>query len=212
MLKALKYLAIIVACVTSLVILNRLRGCASVQEGHRSRTDAPDSSFAPVTRDSYQPPSLPFSERRLGVKLPRGVSETDVKRIVSVEVTNIPPLQVKKIDIVETMSGQVIVERDSSVKSVNVTTVEPRLVSLEFRSGAGLSLSRDGSRTVLSPAGVLAPVRWSGSIDAPTLVADLDGIGPGAQLQVYHDIHLGAARLWRFDGGYQAKLTLIYML
>jgi hypothetical protein len=119
---------------------------------------------------------------------------------------------VKKIDIIETITGQVYVGRDPSVKSVAVTAVEPRLLSFGLRFGCGLSISRPDQEFALSPAAVFAPVRWSGWIDAPTLVADFAGFGPGAQLQIYHDLHLGAARLWLYQGGSRAELTLVYML
>lgn len=207
----LKYGAIILACVTLLVVLNRVKGCSPFQDGPQSTTVPPDSSFAPVTRKNYQPPSLPFSKKRLDVRLPRGLEEKDVKRVISLEVSDVPVRPPKKIDIIETVSGEIFIERDSSVQSVSVTQVEPQIVSVAARFGCGFTVSKVNSSLALSPSAVLAPVEWSGWIHAPTIVADLDGVGPGAQLQLYHDLHVGAARLWRYEGETQLKLSLAYM-
>ena len=208
----LKYGAFILGCITLLVVLNRFKGCPFNQDSLQSTTVPSDSNFAPTTRKNYQPPSLPFSKRRLDVALPKGLKEKDVRKVTSIEVSNVPAHPPKKIDIIETRSGETFVGRDSSIRSISITIVQPPILSFSLRFGFGSTLARSKNAVTASPAAVFAPVEWSGWIHAPTLVADFDGIGPGAQLSVYHDIYAGASRLWLYEGGDKIKLSLVYML
>ncbi len=210
--RVLKYAAIIVACLTALVTLSRLRGCSGPEGGRQSTVVPSDSNFTAVTRQDYRPPSSPLSNKRLDVALPKGVKEKDVRKVTSIQVSNVPAHPPKKIDIIETRHGETFVAKDSSIQSVTVTVIEPQLLSLSLRFGFGMTLSRIKNAAVVSPAAIMAPVEWSGWIHAPTIVADLDGIGPGAQVSIYHDLYVGAARLWLYEGGDRLKLSLAYML
>jgi hypothetical protein len=209
----LKYIALILAASIIALIIYRIERAVSHNDGATTINVPADSNFTPVENKSYRPPSLPFSPRKLPVKLPRGLKERDVKRVITIDVSGVPKHPPKEINVIETTSGAVFVQRDSSIESVSVTNVEPPILvfGLTFGVGATLGESRSGGRPELSPAGIFAPVQWDGWLHAPILVADLDGVGPGAEARLYHNIFAGAARLWRYDEGIQLKLLLSYV-
>lgn len=208
--KALKYVAIIIACATIIIIVAQIRNCGSNDQG--GVIVAPvDTNFAPVTHETYRPPSLPFSKKTSGVELPKGVKEQDVQRVISVEVRDVPKEPPKRIDIIEMKTGEVFVHKDSSISDVTVSTFEPPVFTFQLKFGAGVSIGKAGSGLRFSPAALFAPVEWAGWIQIPALGADLDGMGLGAQIKVYHDFSVGALRLWRYDGGAKIKLTISYV-
>jgi hypothetical protein len=165
-----------------------------------------DSTFAPIEHRSYQPSVLPFSSKKPPVKLPSNVRERDVERVVTVETEPGKP-----IDIIETKDGEVYVAKDTMISRVVVTKFQPPLFAFGLRFGAGLSVSRRGNQAVVSPSAVFAPLEWNGWLHLPSGVIDLDGIGVGGQARIYHDIYLGAAKVWRYDDGTALKLTATFM-
>jgi len=118
----------------------------------------------------------------------------------------------RRIDIIETKEGEVFVSKDGEITGVSVTDVKPRLLAFPLRLGVGLSIGRRDSNPRFSPVVVFAPVEWAGWIHAPIASADLDGIGIGLQLQVYHDIFLGVTRVWHYEDGVSLKATIAFML
>ena len=165
-----------------------------------------DPNFTPVIYGTYQPPSVPMlSSKKSGLKLPEGMSEKDVAKVTTIERT-----EGKPIDIIETKSGEIFIAKDSTIRSVRVTMFEAPVFSFDWRFGFGASLGYR-ERFQFSPSVTFAPLEWYGKLHAPTLTADLDGIGVGGQLRVYHDIYLGPAHVWRYDVGSQFKATVHYM-
>jgi hypothetical protein len=208
---SLKYIAIILVAVVVLVFFFNIKSCGSANNAVQSTNVPIDSNFAPVTHQTYQPPSIPFlSKEKLPVKLPQGVKEKDVKKIIKLTVRDIPSGG-KEINIIESKTGEIFVQRDSSIVSIGVIDVRPPLIAFDFRFGAGLSLGKCGKGLRYSPAVLFAPIEWDGWLQLPVVAADLDGIGPGAQIKIYHNIYLGAAQLWRYDVGQQSKIILSYV-
>lgn len=205
--RSLKGIALVVVAVVIVFIVIRINSWINPPHENVTVTVPKDTAFAPVWHDRYQPPSLPFSGKKFPVKLPRNVPESDVSRIITVEPTGTS----HELHIIETKDGDIYIEKDSTIRKVTVTTIDPPLFSFGTRFGAGLSVTRRNDRAVFSPVVVYAPVEWSGWIHAPIAVADLEGIGLGAQFKVYHDIHLGGSHLWRYDEGTALKLTATFM-
>ncbi len=210
--RVLKYVAVIIAAVAIIVFIVKIRSCSSTGVTPRSTYVPRDSNFVPVTRQDYQPPSLPFSKRKLNIKLPAGVKEKDVSKIITLGVGNIAHDSTRSFDIIVTKNGEIFLQRDSSVQSLSVTTVTPAVLDFGIRFGFGISAAGFKYPVFIRPSLALAPLEWSGWLQAPTIVADLDGIGVGAQARIYHDVYVGAERLWLYDGESRIKVTLHYML
>jgi hypothetical protein len=141
------------------------------------------------------------------VKLPSGVSEPDLQR-----VTKILLKTGDEIDLIEKKTGEVYVLKDSVVREVEVIDVAPRALAFSPTMGLGASIGTLGDRLRLSPALTVSVFEWWGWLHAPTAAADIDGLGGGAEVRLYHDIFIGAARLWRYDEGASVKLTIVYTL
>lgn len=204
----LKYIAVIVASAAVIVFVARLGSCGEKSVGTVAVPD--DPNFAPVARGTYQPPSLPFSNTTSGVELPEGMKEKDVARVISLEVRDVAKDPPKRINVIQTKRGDILVHKDSSITGVTVTTFEAQVFAIGMRFGLGLSMGKGADRLSFSPVALFAPIEWLGWLHAPIIAADLDGVGVGAQAQVYHEIFIGVVRLWRFDEGTQAKIVLTY--
>lgn len=204
----------VIVLVVVIVLIVKFRGCRDVDhlDGGTIVRVPDDTTFAPVHVKEYQPPSLPFSKKKLPVRLPKGMDEDDVARVVTLEI---PPdtLGKKKrtIDVIETKKGDVLVSLDSGPFEVTVTEIVPPLISFSMRFGAGVTLGRKDGQNTFSPAVMFAPVEWSGWLEAPFLTADLEGLGVGGQARVYHDVYIGIAKLWRYEEGSRIKLDLAFM-
>lgn len=210
---SLKYIAIIVACGTLIVMVVKLRSCGTSPNQSATISVPADSVFAPIVSRSYQPPSLPFSKKTIGIKLPKGITERDVKKVTTVTVRDVPHEPSKRINIIETNSGETFVEKDSSVESVIVTRVQRPLFVVGLSFGFGISIGATSeNRPGVSPLAIVAILEWFGDLHAPVLVADLDGIGIGGQYRLYHDVFVGASRCWRYEGGSRVKATVAYVL
>lgn len=209
----LKYVAIIIACGTLIVLAVCIKGCSSNPITLRSIQVPRDSNFTPIVRGSYRPPSTPFSKKKLPVDLPSGIRERDVKQVITIGFDTSSHRPPKTVDIIETKTGEVFVLKDSAIKSVSVTVIEAPIFAVDLRFGVGLSIGVNGESHIhVSPAAIMAPFEWSGWLQAPIVVADLDGVGVGAQMRFYHDVYVGASRIWRYDLGTQAKINLNFVL
>lgn len=211
MIKALKYIAAIVALITAIIVIARIRSCTSEPEGAQSVVVPIDSNFVPIGYGSYRPPSIPFVKGKLTAKLPQGMDESDVRRIVSIELQPTVESSRRTISVIETTRDEIYVARDSAIKSVSVVNVQPQIVSFDLKFGVGLSVGIWNDRPGFSPAAAFAPVEWLGWLRAPVITADIDGVGIGAMARIYHDIYLGGARCWRYDTGNQSKITLAFI-
>jgi hypothetical protein len=209
--EVLKYIAIIIVCATAIYGIAQIKGCGSNNVGPGSIVLPADTNFTPIEYKFYQPSSLPFSKKKSPVKLPAGMREKDVKRVVSVTVNDIPKSPPKKIDIIETKAGETFVYKDSSIQSVNILTFEPPVVGWDLRFGAGISMGLMNERIKFSPSAIIAPVEWMGWLRVPAVIADIDGFGAGGLVQVYYDIYCGPGLLWRYDQGTQLKIVISYL-
>jgi hypothetical protein len=205
--KVLRYIAIIIACGVIIALIVKFRSCGSDGLKSGTTTVPADRNFSPVTHQEYQPPSTPLSKRKLPVTLPAGVKERDVKKVTSVTVHNVPNAPPKTINIIETKAGETFVEKDSSILSVTTTDIQPPFFVIDLRFGGGITADFNH----ISPAAVIALIEWSGWLQAPIVLADIDGIAAGAQARLYHDIFIGAVHEWRFDQTKQSKLTMNFM-
>lgn len=207
----LKYTAIIICCGTAIVFLFKLQSCWKAGAIGPQSLDVPqDSSFQPMVHQNYKPPSLPFSKGKLPAKLPQGVGERDVKRVVSVTVKDVKGS--RTIDIVETKTGAIYVPKDSVVVSAVVTNIVPPLFTFQLRYGLGVTVGDGGGSPVirLMPAATASLMEWDGWLQAPIVSADLDGVGLGIQCKLYHDIYAGGLWQRKFEGGSQGKLVFDY--
>lgn len=170
-----------------------------------------DTNFVPVEKQTYQPPSFFFSKKTSGKKLPRGVKEEVVARVLTVKMVA-PNDSIYELDIIETKDGDVFIAKDDpEVKSVRVLTFAPKVFDINVRFGLGLSAGLRNEQVRIMPCGVMSLCEWWGAVQAPSLAADFDGVGPAIGVKLYHDIYLGAAWMWGYDGSRQIKASLSYM-
>ncbi len=209
----------IVMVVISFVI--KFIGCGKSAKNENVVVTVPgDSNFTPVQVKSYRPSSLPFSKKTSGVKLPKGVTEKNVKQVVSITLDTDHLYQDSslegkkpygefphKIDIIETKAGEIFVAKDSLITLVSVTRFEPQVFSFGLRFGVGcsmgLGITRSPALRVL-PMGIISLAEWNihnYNFHAPIVAFDWDGVGIGIQTQLYHDIYVGVLRSWDFGGG-----------
>jgi len=169
-----------------------------------------DTNYNPVTEQEYTPPSTPLSSKKLPVQLPKGVREKDVETVTTITMKPEHGKPSQKFDIIRTKEGETFVRKDSTIESVSVTTIAPPFMDWGIHFGAGITAGKSES-VKLSPSLCVAPVQWFGWLQAPAGYLDIEGVGPGLQAKVYHDIYIGAAKIWKFEGGEQLKLTIQYM-
>ena len=210
---SLKWIAISIVCGIALAFLWRFGGCGNSDDNIVTTNTPEDSNFIPIQHKEYRPSSIPGVKGNLGTKLPKGVSESDVKEVFSIELApDSPSEKPKHIDIITTKDGEVFVGKDSSlIRSITVTTIQPKILAFGFRFGAGLSAYRASEKVKVSPSGFVAPLEWNGWLQAPIGVVDLDGVGPGIQAKLYHDVYVGIAQIWRYDLGTESKVTVSFM-
>lgn len=177
-----------------------------------------DSSFTPIDHRSYTPPLLPALSKRSAVppvtKLPRGVRERDVRRVVQLEWKGVPA----PTNIIELKNGEVFVEKDSPLERVTVVDYNPPVLALGLFPGIGVSLGLEKgnvgepwrNRAKLSPVLKASFVEVCGTVKLPMIAADLDGAGIGAEWTIYHDIAIGAALFGEYSNLNQRsfKVTL----
>lgn len=211
--KTLQYIAIIFVVALAIVVLAKLRSCKPEPQDLTGGTITvpADKNFMPVEHRTEQPSSWPWAKDKTPMKLPEGVKEKDVKQIISVKLEPTDSSSKgKTIDIILMNAGEIFVRNDSAIKSVTQTVIVPPLLDLRMTLGIGLSLSRQNESFRVMPTGTFSPARWAGWLRAPQLVVDLDGIGAGASVKLYHDIDVGAAKIFNYGEGSQLKLTLTY--
>lgn len=211
MTQALKYIAVILVAAVVLVIILKLGSCGGGVTAPRSLDVPQDSNFVPVTRSEYHVPIFPGKGGLVGPKLPSGMSEDEVRRIITISVRDLPGVTVKKIDVIESVGGSIFVAKDSMVAEVEVVDVKPSYLRFGLNAGIGITIGKKGDEIRYSPAAMFSPIEWNGWLQLPLFLADFDGVGAGFQAKIYHDIYAGAAHLWRYDTGRQAKIILSYV-
>jgi hypothetical protein len=219
--KWLKLAAAVVLLIVAIVAVSRFNSCMNNWRGiGKTSTDTPkDSSFMPIEHRHYQPPSLPGLTNLVGIpptapaKLPKGVSEKDVKRVLTLNVRELS----KPINVIEMKDDRVFVEKDSGLVSVGVTDYVPPIVQFGFYPGVGISIGKVGTSAPtfpmrFSPLATVAVADWWGLVRVPCIAADLDGIGISASAKIYYDFYIGVAMLWKYEDTSQRvlKATIAY--
>jgi hypothetical protein len=224
MLQYLKYIAIIFCCVLLVYLLAQLRSCSSHNRVADVLTPA-DSNYSPIRVEHYRPSSLPFGTHPIppliqggdAITLPRGVKEKDVKRVITIALKSLPMQKGDGlIDIVEMKDGSVYTPKDSAVAAVTIREFDPPIFDLAMRFGIGISVGTTfppeagENRATFAPCASFAPVQWFSTVNLPVLNVDWDGVGAAFDARLYHDIFLGAARQWKYDGDNAVKATVCF--
>jgi hypothetical protein len=204
--QTLESIAKIAVCLVVLAIIYPLV-CDDSPVKKTSVSTPTDTSFAPVTHSEYRPPII--EGKSSPVKLPEGVSQKDVVKVTTLKVRDSKG-GIKDINVVETKDGETFVEKDADLVSVDVVEYKPPIVSFGMGYGGGLSFGLKNDKFALSPVMTVSPIEWFGRVKLPVGSLDIDGIGIGASVRAYHDIHIGAAKTWDFDGGSGVKINLTF--
>ncbi|TAK57862.1 MAG: hypothetical protein EPO24_09345 [Bacteroidetes bacterium] len=214
--QSLKYIAIILVCGIVLVIISQVKSFfdkpTPFEGTSQSFTVKPqDERFTETEYREHTVSSNPFSDKTLKGKLPRGITENDVEQ--TVDVIYKFGDEFDTLEFIETKDGQVFIKKDSAIKFVSVTKFEPPVFSFCMKYGIGVTAGlRNGLH--LSPSASLALAEWNIArlnFHAPIITADLDGIGAGAQMQLYHDFSFGTIYTWGWSGERELKASLNFM-
>ncbi|MDP1675708.1 MAG: hypothetical protein Q8L88_02490 [Bacteroidota bacterium] len=199
----LKYASYIVVCVTIAYVCLTLRNCGTVGESS-DRTDTPaDSAYLPIIVRSYTPKSTPFEKPVKPVsKLPKGVKEKDVKRVITISGK-------KLLQIIETKNGYVLVSKNGDSLEVAVTNYFDPIFEFGLFAGVGINLNAAAA----APSVSISFVKVCGNFLAPVVAADLRSIGIGIGYKFYHDITVTPLLMWNYsDTQRTIKLNLSYQL
>ena len=188
--------------------------CYQPQEVTKNRIEQPkDTNFAAIVEHNYRPASIPFLEHPMKppLRLPQGVDQRDVKRILVVAKT------VRNYDstthrdntaVVELKDGTLYVDkRNGEVYSADVYVYQSPV--LEF--GLFVSIGITASIEKLSPAVSISPIQIYGIIQFPVVIADFYGLGAGAAYR-WSNINIGLLLHSSFKTASQVKLVLTYDL
>jgi hypothetical protein len=213
----LKYGAWIVVAVVALVfglrIVNLFEGDHSGE--HTVFTPA-DSNFAQVVKKDYRPASTPFERpSKPVVKLPKGVSERDVKRLITVTketpADSAGTVHIDTTQIIETFDGQVYVPKEEGkTTTVQETHYTPPIFAFDLFGSAGITVTRRENKVVVSPLLAIAPLQVLGHVQLPLIGADFEGVAAGAGYR-YDKFMLGLVAHWSGkDLSRSVKLTVHY--
>jgi hypothetical protein len=179
-----------------IILLLKFGSCTGESPPKKTTMQAvPDDRYASVERGTYRPRSIPLLEPRPKRALPPGVDPLKVSRIVEIRLRkNADPLSV-----VELKTGEVLLERDSTVESVEVTDFTPPIFLTGLGFAVGLSLGmRDDGRWTIRPAGSVSALEILGTVRAPVFALDTDALGLIAETKIYHGIWAGLGVFWPY--------------
>lgn len=214
----LKYSAIILICVTVLVILFRFGSCNDAKMDDVTIRIPTDSGFVPVTERKYRPPSTPFERSsKSPVKFPKDLSEGNVARIVTV-VKRIPIDSAHSLwdttSVIVTKGDQVFVPKQPGTQT---TVQDTKFTDPIFRwglfSSVGISIAKFGVPTLeVSPSLAIAPLEIMGEVRFPFLTTDLTGVGIGIAYR-HNDFIFALANHERFiDAGRSIRIMIHYSI
>jgi len=192
MVNSIKYASYIIVALTIAYVCLTLKDCGSGRQ-EAGRTVVPaDSAFLPVVRREYRPNPLPFSHSSKPVpKLPKGISENDVARVITV----LNHTKGTVASIIETKNGDVFSPKQQDSISISVTDYLPPFVEFGLKAGIGGSVD---VALKFSPSACVSVLKWYGLVDAPVAVADIYGVGLGIGFKLYHDIYMMPAVRWQY--------------
>lgn len=216
----LKYIAWIVVAVSIATAVLRVTDFLAPDAGISDSVVIPaDSGFVPIVQREYKPPSTPFERpQRPNVRLPRGVSEKDIRRTVIITKsqrvrTSGELLASDTTRLIELKSGKVLVQAEDGVDiNVQETMFVPPILGWSLFVSGGVSIGRDEERFVLSPVLGFAPLEISGVLQLPLITADLYGIAAGFGVR-QSNLVIGLSSHWRFDDAKRGvKLSIHYSI
>ncbi len=210
-----KSVAALAIVVMALVVFGRYLQCPAGNYNGGVVQAPPDSTYMPVLRRHYTPPPPligGLTNRRSAAplkRLPKGVSEADVQRVVKIKVRDS-----NTINVIELRDGGVLVEKDSVIEAVEVIEYNKPALSFGLFPGVGITgLIKDGSARI-SPMLKLSFVEILGTVRLPMVAVDSEGFGAGLETRLYHDLFIGAGIFTSYSNldHRQFKATLEYNL
>jgi hypothetical protein len=215
---ALKYIAVILTCIVGAIALFRIGSCGDGNGGDVSVRIPADTGFVPVTERELRPRSTPFEgASNVPVKLPKGLAEGDVARIVRV-VKRIPINSSRSVldttAMIITKADQVFVPKQDGIQtSVEDTKFVPPIFRFGIFASVGISLVKLGIPNLeVSPSIAIAPLEILGKIQLPLITADLQGVGIGVGYR-YKDFVFAVAGHQRFeDAGRSVRIMIHYSI
>jgi hypothetical protein len=177
-----------------------------------------DSNFVPVKERNYRPRSTPFERpSNIPVTLPKGVTEANVARIVTV-VKRIPIDSAHFLQdttsIIITKGDQVFVPKQSGVETgvQDIKFIDP-IFRWGLFTSIGASFTKFGVPTLeVSPSIAISPLEILGKVQLPLLAADLSGIGIGIAYR-HKDFIFVLADHERFvDAGRSIRIMIHYSI
>jgi hypothetical protein len=160
-----------------------------------------DSNFVPVIKKDYRPPSTPFERpSKPPWKLPKGVSERDVKRVITVAketpADSAGAVHRDTTQIIETFDGRIYIPKElGKATTVRETRYTPPIFAFDLFTSAGITLTRRESKFVVSPLLAIAPLQILGHVQLPLVGADFEGVVAGAGYR-YDRFMLGTVVHW----------------
>lgn len=212
----LKYISIIIVCVTTIVISTQIRSCSNVRDGEESVTVTPrDSSFVPVSKNEYRPRSTPFEkDAAIPARLPNDAPQANVARTIAI-VKAIPAdgtgtFIKDSTNIVITKSGDVFVEKKSGIETnVTITEFLPPILQWDFYCGIGFNTNMQK----IFPSVSVSFLQINEKFSAPILFADTRSIGVGAGYKFYYDISVAPVLCWDYENlNRSIKINVSYQL
>jgi hypothetical protein len=213
----LKYIAIILACIVGAIVLFRIGSCGDGSTDETTTRIPSDSAFVPITERTLRPRSTLFEgASKTPARLPKGLSEGDVARIVRV-VKRIRVDSARSIldttSVIITKADQVFVPKQPGIETSveDIKFVDPILHFGLFPS-IGISIAKLGIPSEVSPSIAIAPLEILGKVQLPLIAADLNGVGVGIGWR-YKDFVFAVAGHQRFeDAGRSVRIMIHYSL
>ncbi len=198
----LKYGSWLVVAIVALILGLRVAAFLDHDSSQEQTVFTPaDSSFAPVVKKDYRPASTPFERPSKPVaKLPKGVSEKDVKRVITV-TKDTPADSAGNVtkdttQIIETFDGKIYIPKeDGKATTVEETRYVPPIFAFDLFTSAGITLTMRDNKVVVSPMVAIAPLQVLGHVQLPLVGADLEGIAAGIGYR-YDKFMLGSVVHW----------------
>lgn len=197
---------IILAVIVGALVVG-LRNCGNPPRQMAGVVTPLDSNYLPVRVEQYRPPSLPFEHANPPVKrLPVGVREKDVRRVVTIAKISGP------LQLVETNDGMIYLPKDSSTSSITVTNYLPPVFEFSPEIFGGISLGLGGESFSVLPSAGISVFNMCGSLHVPVIAVNPYGLGVGAGVQVIGNYYVGFSRdLWNWTlEPLENRLTVYY--
>jgi hypothetical protein len=210
----LKYIALTILGIAAILVMFKFSSCESEKNNQNDMFIPADTNYVPVQKITYTPKSTPFeSASKQPAKLPQGVRERDVKRVIDVKSTPKDTLHrcPYSLQMIETKDGNFYLKKDSGwVTSLKVTDYEPTILDFGVHLSLGVTLAFS-SVNMLSPCAAMAPLEVCGCVQLPLLAVDIQSIGAGAAWRK-NDWSFGVMMHWSWKLKREIKLSATFNL